>query len=147
MRAERHRKLICAVAIFALQSHAALAAQITVSNAWIRALPGHLPAGGYFVLANASYKPVALTGASSKDCGMLMLHRSDLESGMAKMSGVESVMVPAHGSIAFSPGAYHLMCTDPNPRVKPGAKIEISLTFSDGTELTAPFAVRNARGR
>jgi len=48
-----------------LLSTAALAATpgITIENGWIRALPGAVPSGGYFVLHNAGKTPATLVGA------------------------------------------------------------------------------------
>ena len=54
----------------------ALAAPIAITGGWMRALPGNLPAGGYFTLHNGSDKTVTLDGASSPACGILMLHKS-----------------------------------------------------------------------
>ena len=123
------------------------AADIVVTNAWIRALPAHLPAGGYFVIHNGASRDVAVTGAQSAACGMLMLHKSADTGGMDSMSDMDSVAVPAGATVAFAPGGYHLMCTDPKPAVKPGAKIPVVLQFDNGTNLAVTFDVKNARGK
>lgn len=120
---------------------------LAVSEAWFRALPGNLPAGGYFTLRNDGPKSAVLTGADSPACGMAMLHRSESRGGMAGMDMVPSVEVPAGGSVRFAPGGYHLMCTDPRPVLKPGAKVPVTLRFQDGGQLTATFDVRDAAGR
>jgi periplasmic copper chaperone A len=117
----------------------------TVSGAWIRALPGNLPAGGYFTIANPSPQPLALTGAQSPACGSLMLHMTHEMGGMAHMMAVDKVDIPAGGSFAFKPGAYHLMCMEPNS-LKPGTSVPVTLIFADGTRLTVPFAVKTATG-
>lgn len=117
----------------------------SVSGAWIRALPGNLPAGGYFTLANSGTKPITLTGAQSPACGSLMLHMTHTMNGMAHMMAVDSVDVPAGGTFAFKPGAYHLMCMEPKG-LKPGTNVPVTLTFADGTHLTVPFAVKTATG-
>jgi len=59
---------------------------------------------------------------------------------------VDSVDVPAGGSVSFAPGGYHLMCVQPAERVKPGNIVQMTLTFDDGGTLTADFKVRNAKG-
>ncbi|MGA7711579.1 MAG: copper chaperone PCu(A)C [Rhizomicrobium sp.] len=125
----------------------AMAAGLTVSDAWIRALPAGVPAGGYFTLRNDSGKTVTLTGASSPACGMLMLHQSENMGGMMKMDDVASIDIPAGGTIHFSPGGYHLMCMAPKPAIKPGNTVNVELQFAGGQTLTASFAVRNANGR
>ena len=42
-----------------------------------------------------------------------MLHQSKEENGVEKMLPVKSVPVPAHGTLSFAPGGYHLMCMQP----------------------------------
>ncbi len=125
----------------------AKAAEVSVTNAWIRALPAHLPAGGYFTLKNIGKSDVSLTGASSPSCGMLMLHKSSDANGMSSMSDVETIPLAAGASVSFSPGGYHLMCMDPVASLKPGSKATVTLEFSDGTKTTTVFAVKDARGK
>jgi copper(I)-binding protein len=126
----------------------ALAAEnVTVTDAWLRALPQGVPSGGYFTLHNGGQKPLTLTGASSPGCGMLMLHKSENIGGMSSMQDVAEVDVPAGGTIKFAPGGYHLMCMDAKPAIKPGGAVAVTLTFKDGSNLTAKFAVRDAAGK
>ncbi len=66
---------------------------------------------------------------------------------MGRMVHVDSVPVPAHGSVAFKPGGYHLMCMKPKPAMKPGATVSVSLEFADGTKTVANFAVKDAKGQ
>lgn len=125
----------------------ALAAEVQVSDAWIRALPAHLPAAGYFTLHNSGKSEIALSGASSSACGMLMLHKSTQSGGMGSMEDVSSVGVPAGGDLKFSPGGYHLMCMDPKDAIKPGGSVEVTFSFADGSKIAAPFAVKDAQGK
>lgn len=122
------------------------AAQVQVSGAWFRALPSHLPAGGYFTLHNNG-ATVQLKSAQSPACGTLMLHRSANVGGMESMTMVDSVDAAAGGTITFAPGGYHLMCTSPTSAMTPGASVPVTLGFSDGSSVTVPFAVRNASGK
>jgi len=128
-----------------LLSAPAHAAEVTVTDGWIRALPGHLPAAGYFVLRNVGSRDLFLTGASSPVCGMLMLHKSSSDNGMANMTDMDDVAIPAGGSVTFAPGGLHLMCVDPKP-LKLGSGVPVTLQFSTGKNVTATFVVRNALG-
>ena len=120
---------------------------VIVANAWFRALPANLPAGGYFELRNVGRWPVTLTGAESSACGMLMLHRSEEKDGVGSMADVSSVEVPPHGTVKFAPGGYHLMCMDPGAEMKPGGVVGVTLRFSDTTTIAAKFDVKNAKGQ
>ena len=118
---------------------------LTVSDAWMRALPASVPSGGYFTLHNGTGKPATLTTAQSPGCGMLMLHKSSGMAGMTSMDDVAEVIVPAGGTVRFSPGGYHLMCT--GATIKPGQHVPVTLNFRGGAKVTATFAVRNAAGK
>ncbi len=119
---------------------------LTLSGAWVRSLVPSRPAAGYVTVKNDTDKDRKVVSASSPDCGMLMLHQSMHKNGVDKMMMVESVDVPAHGSVSFAPGGYHLMCMKPGDKVKPGNTIKMTLTFDDGGALTGDFRVRNAKG-
>lgn len=123
------------------------ASEITVADAWFRALPGGLPAGGYFSLHNGSSANLELVGAKSPACGMLMLHQSTESGGMSRMNEVRSVTIPAGGTIAFAPGGYHLMCMNPGSAMSPGRTVAVTLLFAHGTEINTSFAVKNAAGK
>ena len=123
----------------------AVQASVMVSDAWFRSLPGTLPAGGYFTVKNIGAKDIAVTGAKSDACGMLMIHQSTDKGGMSGMAMVAKVEVPAGGSVAFAPAGFHLMCDA--PKMKIGAKVPVVLTLSDGTSVAVQFVVRNARGK
>lgn len=125
----------------------AAAPDITIENGWIRALPGTVPSGGYFVLHNAGKKPATLIGAQSPACGMLMLHVSENKGGMSAMRHVESVDVAPGGTLEFKQGGYHLMCMQATAAIKPGATVPVTLAFQDGMKVTANFAVRDAMGK
>ena len=130
-----------------LMSGAANAAPVDITDAWFRALPGKLPAGGYFTAQNNTRRDIAITGASSDACGMLMIHQSSNKGGMSGMDMVDKVNVPAGGQVAFAPGGYHLMCTDPTPKMKIGARVPVLLSLSDGSAVAVAFTVKGAAGK
>jgi copper(I)-binding protein len=130
---------------FLLLATPAFAAPVTVSDAWFRSLPAGIPAGGYFIAHNGGRKDLAITGASSPACGMLMLHESSDKGGMSGMDMVEKVPLPSGGEARFTPGGFHLMCMQPKMTI--GGKVSVALTLSDGSSVTTAFAVRDAKGR
>ena len=142
----RFKAVFLSVAM-AISATPAFAGTLTVTDAWFRALPTGLPAGGYFTIKNAGDGNVVLTGAHSDSCGMTMLHRSMDNGGMSHMEDVQSVVVPAHGTLAFSPGGYHIMCMSPTPEVSAGSSITVTLQFADGTKLDVKFDVKGADGQ
>ena len=125
----------------------AKAAPFEITDGWFRALPGKLPAGGYFTAYNGTGRELSITGADSDACGMLMIHRSSNKGGMSGMDMVDRVTVPANGTVRFAPGGYHLMCENPTAKMKLGAKVGVLLKLSDGSFVAAGFVVKNATGK
>jgi periplasmic copper chaperone A len=132
---------LCALAV------PAAASQLAISQPWLRFLTPQIPAAGYFTLHNSGQHAAMLTGARSPDCGKLMLHKSVVHNGSASMQMVADVVVPAHGSVSFQPGSYHLMCMSPSPAIAPGHSVPVSLLFKDGSMVTATFPVYGAKGK
>ena len=120
---------------------------LSIANAWFRALPARLPAGGYFELENTGKATATLTGADSSACGMIMMHKSEQKNGVDTMAGLSSVDIPPGQTVHFAPGGYHLMCMDPGPTMKPGNSVPVTLHFSDGSQATVRFPVRSPTGQ
>ena len=118
---------------------------VTVKTPWFRYLLPTIPAGGYMTLANGTDKPIELTGARSSACGMMMLHKSVTRNGMDEMLPVKRITIPAHGSFAFSPGHYHVMCMQPH--MKPGESVPVELEFAGLPSVTTHFTVFGAAGK
>ena len=123
---------------------ASSAEQVRASHAWLRILPGALPAGGYATLHNDGDQPAMLTGARSTVYAQVMLHESSAAGGTNRMHMVEAMTVPAHGNAALAPGGFHLMLEQPGRPVKPGEVVRLTLTFADGSTRDADFTARPA---
>jgi copper(I)-binding protein len=119
-------------------------AQITVQKPWMRYLLPNLPAAAYMVVHNHGDSPAVLSGAASPACGMLMLHQSQDDSGMAMMMDVPTITIPAHGSLTLAPGGYHLMCMQ--PVMKTGAKVNITLSFKNSGDVVLSVPVYGPAG-
>jgi copper(I)-binding protein len=125
-------------------AHASAADHVHASHAWIRVLPGDLPAGAYVTLQNDGDQPVALSGASSTVYADVMLHQSSTAGGMSRMTMVDALQVPAHGKAVLAPAGYHLMLMQANAPVKPGDTVRLTLSFTDGSTLATDFIARPA---
>lgn len=136
--------LLAASLMLAASALASEAEHIHASQAWIRVLPGDLPAGAYVTLENTGDQPASLRGAHTASYASAMLHQSSGEGGVSRMSMVDSLAIPAHGKAELSPGAYHLMLMKATTPVKPGDKVKVTLTFGDGSTLDADFIARPA---
>lgn len=128
-------------------STAAYAADLMVKDRWIREAPPTAAAlAGYMVIENGGDSDRVLVGAESPLFASVMLHRTIMEEGMAKMIHQRSISIPAGGSLTFEPNGYHLMLMKPKKQLKAGDKVEITLKFKDGTTLPLSFEVRSGKG-
>ena len=135
-----------ALACLLLAPNTSAAASITIEHPWMRLIIKSRPAAGYFTLHNDADLPIELTGASSSGCGSVMLHQSKDVNGVEKMLPVEDVTVPAHGTVSFAPGGYHLMCMQPQNSMVVGQQVPVILKFADGKTVTADFPVKGPGG-
>lgn len=136
----------CAMLGFAQASAMAASAHsgINVEHGWVRWLPANLPAAGYATIRNDSDKPVKLLSAYSADYGMTMLHRSMQKDGKDAMQTVDTLTIPAHGTVKLTPGGYHLMLMDAKHPIKPGDTVHVSLYFDNSYRFQVAWPVRPA---
>lgn len=137
---------LCGVLMSATAAQTA-ANDVSIAHGWLRLILPARPAAGYFKLDNSTGAAIKLVDASSSSCGQLTLHQSRNVNGVETMLPVKSVQVPAHGSVSFTPGGYHLMCMSPAATLSPGKSVPVTLKFADGKTITADFAVHGADGK
>jgi len=118
---------------------------VTISAAWARATPpGVTTAAAYLTVANDGAAD-RLVGASSPAARQVLLHAEVEEHGMQHMRALESLEVPAHGSVELAPGHTHLMLVDIAAPLKPAATIEVTLHFEKAGDVTVDVPVRDGR--
>jgi copper(I)-binding protein len=115
---------------------------VQIRDAWIRWLPGELPAGGYLTLVNSGDRPSSLIAASCPDYAEVSLHRSRTVAGTTRMMPVHDITVAAHATLAFEAQGYHLMLMHPSKPLKPGDRVPVTLSFADGSSVTVLFELR-----
>jgi copper(I)-binding protein len=116
---------------------------VSASKVWIRqSPPGVSVLAGYFTLQDLTAKPLDLKSVTSPDFSSVEMHRSFVKDGQEQMEPVPSITLPAHGSVEFKPGSYHLMLMQPKKNFFAGDIVTLTLEFSDGSELTLLAPVR-----
>ena len=116
---------------------------VKASHVWIRqAPPGISVLAGYFLLQDLTDKPLELKSVTSPDFASVEMHRSFVKDGQEQMEPVPGITLPAHGSVEFKPGDYHLMLMQPKRNLFAGDVVTLTLEFSDGSELTLMAPVR-----
>ncbi len=117
---------------------------IDVRDAWVRWLPGTLPAAGYMTLTNTSGHAVTVVAASSPDYGDVMLHQTVHAHDHDVMTAVASLPIPAGGTVRAAPDAaegYHWMLMQATHPIAVGSHVSLQLRLDDGSTIAVPMIV------
>ncbi|MCB1750447.1 MAG: copper chaperone PCu(A)C [Gammaproteobacteria bacterium] len=120
---------------------ATAADEVTVTDAYARAVPPGQPnSASFMLLSNASTTAHAVVAAESSVSKVSELHTHTMSEGMMKMRQVERIEIPASGMTRLEPGGLHVMLIGLNHDLQPGDEVAITLTFEDGSKrgITAP---------
>ena len=115
---------------------------ITIDKAWARATPKGAEVGaGYFAVHNNGETPDRLKGGSA-DFARVEIHEMKTENGVMTMPELKNGLdIPAHGTVRFSPGGYHVMFAHlAKPLVK-GERVKATLSFERAGQVTVEFPV------
>ena len=152
-------------------SGSAAGGTIEISGAWARTSPMIAGAGAaYMVIKNTGSEADMLIGASSPAAKTAEVHETYLveESPAASMDGgmgaaspaasmdggmgsgsmmgmrqIDSLEIPAGGSVELKPGSYHVMLLELVAPLKAGDKIEITLSFEKSGDITVTADVKD----
>lgn len=83
--------------------------------------------GGYLLLRNPGPADVQVSGFASEAFGRVQMHMTMVTHGHAEMHHMDTVTVPAGGSVAFAPGGRHLMLFEPQQPLDQGQTLPMSL--------------------
>ena len=91
--------MTAALLVGAFTAEAADNASVQAADAWIRWLPGTLPAGGFLTVVNLGDRAVRLTGAASDAYARISLHQSRQQGGVASMQPVDAITIAPHHTV------------------------------------------------
>jgi hypothetical protein len=130
-----------------LTSTLALAADIEISDAWVReAPPGTKVMAAYLSIYNASENTDTLTDISSNCCKFVEIHQSLIKDGKMEMRERKGLLLPPARSIDFTPGDLHVMLIKPRRRFRDGDNIELEFTFLHSAPVKINAPVKKATG-
>jgi periplasmic copper chaperone A len=96
----------------------------------------------YFVITNDGDEADTLIGAKSEVASSTEMHETRIENDVAQMVPIARVDVPAHGSIEFKPGGYHVMLVGLTQDLKVGDTLKLTLQFEKSGEITLDVPIR-----
>lgn len=118
-------------------------AEVQVEDAWVReAPPGARMLAAYLTLNNSGAEDLVLVEVQSPAFSHIMLHKSEVVDGVARMIHLDEIVIPAQGSVQLQPGGMHLMMPAPEARLSAGDRVPLVLIFADGNRLEVQADVR-----
>lgn len=119
-------------------------AKIAVEQPWARATPGGAKTGAaYMTLANKTDTADRLTGASSDVAAKVQIHEMKVVNGVMQMRPLtDGLAIPANGSVALKPGAYHVMLIGLKKPLVAGQSFPLTLTFAKAGNISVTVPVR-----
>jgi periplasmic copper chaperone A len=141
------KKLVLA-GLFALVTLPSFA-DVTVSDAWVRATVSQQKATGAFMQLKSDTN-ARLVSANSPVAGVVEIHEMVMDKDVMKMSRIDGLDLPAGQGVELKPGGYHVMLMDLKAQVKEGDQVPLTIVIenTDGSrqsiELTAPARPLNA---
>ena len=117
-------------------------AQLTVGAAYMPQPVSDL-AAGFLTITNDGDAADRLTSVSSDVAGQVTVH----ETVDGAMREVESLDIPAHGSLVLESGGNHLMFEQLKRKPKQGQKVSVELRFAQSDPVTVELPVKPATYR
>ncbi|MBV7407908.1 copper uptake system-associated protein [Maritimibacter sp. DP1N21-5] len=133
---------LAASAATPILAHEFKAGNIQIQHPYaFEAPPTAMSAGGYLTLVNEGETPDRLVAVEA-DFDRVMLHLSEEKDGVATMTHVEGIDIPAGETVALAPGGFHVMFMglggDP---WEDGEKIPATLVFEQAGRVEVVFNV------
>nr|WP_311528487.1 copper chaperone PCu(A)C [uncultured Ralstonia sp.] len=94
-----------------LLASAAVLAQVTVQDAWVRGtVPGQTSSGAFMTLQ--SPEGAKVVGVSTPVAGVAEIHEMKMEGNVMRMRAMPSLDLPKGQTVQLKPGGYHVMLMD-----------------------------------
>ncbi len=121
---------------------AAPAPPVTVTDAWVRVIPGASVAAAYMTLHNGGREPLKVIGVRSPLAKMAMIHETQLVNGVSSMRGHEPLTLPPGASVTLAPGGLHVMLHDLTRALAVGDEVPLELSLEGGARVAVKARVR-----
>jgi copper(I)-binding protein len=117
--------------------------QVVIKGAWVQeGPPSQTITAAFMLIENHGPDEIALLSASTDAARVVELHKMELEDGMMRMHRVDSIKIPAGGSVELKPGGYHLMVIGLKKDLKEGDEVSFTLQFSGEIRKTLKVPVK-----
>lgn len=125
---------------------ASAGAELSTSDAWVKAADGDMTAA-FVTLKNTTDKDVTIVSATTDMSSMTELHEMVEKDGqMTMQEAKDGFVVPASKTLELKPGGFHIMVMQLKAPVAAGDKHTVTLTLSDGSEVTFDAIAKDFSG-
>lgn len=115
---------------------------ILVSHAWVRAMPPSVKnTAAYMTIENKTGGELVLQSARTTAARIVELHKMEQAGNVMTMKEVNTLRIPAGGSLVLEPKSFHLMIIDLLKPLAEGETIPIVLDFDGGIHVTVNAVV------
>jgi periplasmic copper chaperone A len=110
---------------------------ITVQHPWMRAVPDVMDSTAvYMTIVNSGSTPAELVGGSTSIAGsvapMITTKQGEGTKQTVGMQGVDSLKIPAHGTLVLEPNGNHLMVMGLKEHPKEGTQVDFTIKLEPG---------------
>ena len=119
---------------------AAVSAQVTVTDPWVRATIAAQSATGAFMQLT-SPADSRLVEVRSSVAKIVEIHEMAMEGNIMRMRQVPGLELPAGRMVELKPGGYHVMMMGLKNGIKSGDKVPLTLVFEDKNKQRATVEV------
>jgi len=114
-----------------LMSLPAWAANISVTDAWVRAtMPGQPVGAAYMQIESDA--DARLVGVSSSAVPRVEVHEMKMDGDVMRMREVKAVDLPKGRTVSLEPGGFHIMLMNLKKPIMAGDSIPLTLTIESG---------------
>ena len=119
------------------------ASGVMIMEAFARAsaTPTASAGAAYISLMNHASQADRLLSVSTPAARTVEIHMTDVVDGVMKMKSVQSLEIPAMGTLEMKTGGYHIMLIGLTAPLKKGEEIEVTLTFEKAGQVTVKVPV------
>ncbi|MFO1435203.1 MAG: copper chaperone PCu(A)C [Gammaproteobacteria bacterium] len=120
--------------------------ELKVHDAWIKeAPPGMDMLAGYMDVENTGDNEIRITQVTSTAAGEIMMHKTEIVDGVAKMTHLPEVIIAPHSHVLFQPEGNHLMIMGVKQSLKDGDHFNLQLHTADGKAIEVTATVRRSQ--
>lgn len=121
-------------------------AEVTVEDPWIKATD-EMMTGAFGTIHNDTGRDLHAVSAASPLSARVELHEVLAQGTTPVMSEMpDGFLIPAGGSYTLEPGGPHVMLMGLTAPIEAGEDVELTLTFSDGSDVTWTAPARTYSG-